>query len=53
MAVALRLMAEGKVDLEPLLTHRFRLDDYQEALATVTGKSSSGVIKAVFAFEDE
>lgn len=51
MAVALRLMAEGKVNLEPLLTHKFTIDEYQEALATVTGKSSSGVIKAVFAFE--
>jgi threonine dehydrogenase-like Zn-dependent dehydrogenase len=50
MAVALRLMAEGKVKLEPLVTHRFSLEDYQEALATVTGKSSSGVVKAVFAF---
>ena len=52
MAVALRLMAEGKVNLEPLLTHRFTINEYQEALATVTGKSSSGVIKAAFAFEE-
>lgn len=53
MAVALRLMAEGKVNLEPLVTHTFTIDEYQDALTTVTGKSSSGVIKAVFAFEPE
>lgn len=50
MAVALRLMSETKVDLKPLLTHRFRVEDYQAALRTVSGKSSSGVIKAVFEF---
>jgi threonine dehydrogenase-like Zn-dependent dehydrogenase len=50
MALALRLMAEKKVDLAPLVTHRFRLDDYKHALATVTSKGNSGVIKAVFDF---
>jgi len=49
-ALAVRLMAEGKVDLAPLLTHRFRLDNYRTALETVTSKGRSGVIKAVFAF---
>ncbi len=53
MAVALRLMSECKVNLAPLVTHTFSIDEYKEALTTVTGKSSSGVIKAVFAFEPE
>lgn len=53
MELALRLMAEGKVDLAPLVTHRFRLDDYREALEIVTAKGSSGVIKAVFDFRDD
>ncbi len=53
MEVALRLMAEGKADLEPLVTHSFKLDQYQEALRTVTGKGSSGVVRAVFEFDPE
>lgn len=50
MEVAMRLLAEGAVDLDPLVTHRFALDDYAEALTTVTAKGASGVIKAVFEF---
>jgi threonine dehydrogenase-like Zn-dependent dehydrogenase len=50
MELACRLLAEGKVDLSPMLTHRFPLDDYRIALETVTSKSRSGVIKAVFEF---
>lgn len=50
MDLALRLMADGKADLGELVTHRFRLADYRQALDTVTSKRSSEVIKAVFAF---
>lgn len=50
---ALRLMAEKKADLRSLVTHRFALDDYREALSTVTSKGNSGVIKAVFDFRDQ
>jgi len=49
--LALNLMAGGKVDLAPLVTHRFRLEDYKQALAAVANKGKSQVIKAVFAFE--
>jgi len=49
--VALNLMAEGGVDLAPLVTHKFKLEDYRRALAAVARKGRSGVIKAVFAFE--
>ncbi|HID87472.1 MAG TPA: alcohol dehydrogenase [Anaerolineae bacterium] len=49
--IALDLMAEGKVDLAPLVTHRFKLEDYREALATVAHKGRTEVMKAVFAFE--
>ncbi|MCX7622147.1 MAG: zinc-binding dehydrogenase [Thermomicrobium sp.] len=47
---AVRLMAERRVELGWLVTHRFALTDYRAALATVTAKGNSGVIKAVFAF---
>lgn len=51
MDLALRLMADGSTDLGALVTHRFALADYRNALDTVTSKGSSGVIKAVFAFD--
>ena len=51
LALALNLMAEGRVDLAALLTHRFALADYRHALETVTSKGKSGVIKAVFSFD--
>ena len=51
--LALDLMAEGKVDLSPLVTHRFRLEDYKEALATATRKSRHRMVKAVFVFQDD
>lgn len=50
MALALRLMADGKANLADLVTHRFELADYRAALETVTSKGSSGVVKAVFTF---
>jgi len=49
--LALDLMAEGKVELAPLVTHKFQLADYKRALAAVANKGGSEVVKAVFAFE--
>jgi threonine dehydrogenase-like Zn-dependent dehydrogenase len=46
----LDLLAGGKADLSPLLTHRFSLPEYREALATATQKSRHQLVKAVFAF---
>lgn len=50
MNVAMHLLDEGAVDLDPLVTHRFALENYASALTTVTAKGASGVIKAVFEF---
>lgn len=49
--LALNLMGGGKVDLTPLVTHRFKLADYKRVLAAVANKGGSKVVKAVFAFE--
>ncbi|MDR5694410.1 MAG: alcohol dehydrogenase catalytic domain-containing protein [Armatimonadota bacterium] len=46
--IALDLLAQGKVDLSPLVTHRFPLDAYPEAFSTATGKSRNRVFKVVF-----
>ena len=49
--LALKWMAKGKLDLAPLVTHRFRLDDYRKALAVSASKGRHQVIKSVFVFD--
>ncbi len=51
MQLAVDLMAEGRVDLAPLVTHRFRIDDYANALATATSRGRNNVIRSVFEFD--
>jgi L-iditol 2-dehydrogenase len=51
MQHAVDLMAGEVVDLAPLVTHRFRLDDYALALQTATSRGRNGVIRAVFTFD--
>lgn len=45
--IAIELMRAGKVDLAPLVTHRFTLEDYRSALRTASNKKQ-GAIKVVF-----
>jgi threonine dehydrogenase-like Zn-dependent dehydrogenase len=49
--LALGFMAQGKVDLAPLLTHTFRLDDYRRALAMNMNKSRHRVVHSAFIFD--
>lgn len=49
-AIILDWMAEGRLDLTPLLTHRFRLEDYKRALAMSFHKSRHRMVKAAFEF---
>lgn len=49
--IALNLMVEGKVVLASLLTHKFNLVEYREAIATISSKSQNRVVKTVFVFD--
>ena len=49
--IALDWMAQGKLDLSSMLTHRFLLDDYKNALATTTSRGKNQVIKSTFTFD--
>jgi len=42
------LVRQGKLDLGGLLTHRFRIDQYREALRTLTRRGTSRAVKAAF-----
>jgi L-iditol 2-dehydrogenase len=53
MQIAVDLMSQRKVDLAPLVTHRFRLPDYAEALSTATTRGRNNVIRAVFEFDPD
>jgi threonine dehydrogenase-like Zn-dependent dehydrogenase len=49
--IALDLLEAADLDLDPLITHRFRLPEYRRALGMATHKSRHSLVKAIFAFE--
>ena len=44
---ALSLVINGRVDVDPLFTHRFALADYGQALSTFTGRVVGAIKVAV------
>jgi threonine dehydrogenase-like Zn-dependent dehydrogenase len=46
--LALRLLREGRVDLAPLVTHRFALTAYKQAIQTALATGPSQSVKTVF-----
>lgn len=49
--LALDLVSSGKVDIKEILTHKFKIEDYKEALTVALNKSENNSIKTVFSFE--
>jgi len=47
-ALALRLHAEGKVDLTDMVTHVFKLDEWPRALEVALSKGKYGAVKIAF-----
>ncbi|RKU16316.1 hypothetical protein C6503_12885 [Candidatus Poribacteria bacterium] len=45
--VAIDLLAAGKLDPNPLVTHRFGLDDISEAFAVAAGRDEHGSVKVL------
>ena len=48
--VAMELLKAGRLELAHLLTHKFRLEDYKEAIETNLNIGRTGLIKSVFEF---
>jgi len=46
--LALRFLHQGRVDLRPLVTHRFGLTDYKRAIQTALATGPSRSVKTVF-----
>lgn len=46
--VVFDLIRSGRLRLDGLLTHRFGLEDYRQALATIVNRGGSGLVKAAF-----
>ncbi|MGD1102658.1 MAG: alcohol dehydrogenase catalytic domain-containing protein [Terriglobia bacterium] len=51
MEIYLRLVAQKRLDPARLITHRFRLDQYQEAFVVGRQKAKHRTVKAMFDFE--
>ena len=53
MAAFLRLVAEKKVNLTPLITHRFKLAKANDAYALVQGKTSEPYLGVLFEYNQQ
>jgi len=49
----LEFLERGRIDVTPILTHRFDLDDYREAFMTCYRQGESRAVKVLFEFPDE
>jgi len=47
MEIALNLLAEGRINAKSLITHKFSLDDINEAFSTAENKIETGAIKVL------
>ncbi|MGB2695333.1 MAG: alcohol dehydrogenase catalytic domain-containing protein [Dehalococcoidia bacterium] len=46
-------LAQRGLDVTPIITHRFPLDEYKQALLALRRKGKSGAVKALFTFGDD
>lgn len=46
--IVMELLQQGKLNLDGLITHRFRVEQYREAFATLVNRGGSGAVKVVF-----
>jgi threonine dehydrogenase-like Zn-dependent dehydrogenase len=44
----LDMVRDGRIDISPMLTHTFRLDEWRSAFTTLARQSETGAIKVAF-----
>ncbi|MCJ7686147.1 MAG: hypothetical protein MUO68_17830, partial [Desulfobacteraceae bacterium] len=49
--MALEMMGEGKIQVEDMLTHKFRLEDYRKMIEVNMTKTANKAIKTAVSFE--
>jgi threonine dehydrogenase-like Zn-dependent dehydrogenase len=50
MEIYLDLVASGRIDVTPILTHRFPLDRYRDAFLACGDQGRSGAVKVLFEY---
>jgi len=53
MDAFLQLLAEGKLDLKPLITHRFPIEQAKNAYELITGKTGEPFLGVLITYSDE
>jgi len=53
MEIYFDLLRAGRVDVTPIVTHRFRLDDYRSAFLACHDQGGSGAVKVLFDYRGE
>jgi threonine dehydrogenase-like Zn-dependent dehydrogenase len=48
--MAINLISNNKINVSPLLTHRFNIQNYKKAIDVASNKSKNNSIKVVFQF---
>lgn len=48
LQIAVELLKQRRIDLSPLITHRYSLEEYQQALFTAGNKTKQQALKVVF-----
>jgi len=51
MKIALDLISSGKANVKDFITHKFKIEDYKDALDTAIDKGGKNIIKAAFIFD--
>ena len=51
MDIYMDLVKQGRIDVTPIITHRFALDDYRDAFLACGKQGRSGAVKVLFAYD--
>ncbi len=52
MEIYFELVASGRIDVTPVVTHRFGLDNYRRAFLACAKQDHSGAVKVLFTYDD-